>query len=106
PAPVTIVMKKAEGKFFQEISIEGMGTLNKQVINGNKGYISGQGGKQDFTAEELEESKGEAIPFTETYLATVSGLVVEAIEPVDGNDAYVLNTVKTNTTMMWLQVLK
>src|SRR5690554_1448374 len=90
PAPVTIVMKKAEGKFFQEISIEGMGTLNKQVINGNKGYISGQGGKQDFTAEELEESKGEAIPFTETYLATVSGLVVEAIEPVDGNDAYVL----------------
>lgn len=90
PAPVTIVMKKAEGKFFQEISIEGMGTLNKQVINGNKGYVSGQGGKQDFTAEELEESKGEAIPFTETYLATVSGLVVEAIEPVDGNDAYVL----------------
>src|SRR5690606_13213878 len=90
PAPVTIVMKKAEGKFFQEISIEGMGTLNKQVINGNKGYISGQGEKQDFTAEELEESKGKAIPFTETYLATVSGLVVEAIEPVDGNDAYVL----------------
>lgn len=90
PAPVTIVMKKAEGKFFQEISIEGMGTLNKQVINGNKGYVSGQGGKQDFTAEELEESKGEAIPFTETYLATVSGLVVEAIEPIDGNDAYVL----------------
>lgn len=94
PAPVSIVMKKADGKFYQDISIEGMGSLSKQVINGDKGYVTGQGGKQEFTAEELKDSKAEAIPFAETYLATLTDLVVESIEAVDGNDAYVLKNGK------------
>lgn len=95
PAPVTIVMKKADGKFYQDISIEGMGSLSKQVINGDKGYVSGQGGKQEFTAEELKDSKAETVPFAETYLATLTDLVVESIEAVDGNDAYVLKNGKS-----------
>lgn len=95
PAPVSIVMKKADGKFYQDISIEGMGSLSKQVINGDKGYVTGQGGKQEFTAEELKDSKAEAIPFAETYLATLTDLVVESIEAVDGNDAYVLKNGKS-----------
>lgn len=95
PAPVSIVMKKADGKFYQDISIEGMGSLSKQVINGDKGYVTGQGGKQEFTAEELKDSKAEAVPFAETYLATITDLVVESIEAVDGNDAYVLKSGKS-----------
>jgi zinc protease len=94
PAPVSIIIKKADGKFYQDISIEGMGSLSKQVINGDKGYVTGQGGKQDFTAEELKDSKGETVPFTETYLATLTDVVVESIEAVDGNDAYVLKSGK------------
>ena len=95
PAPVSIVMKKADGKFYQDISIEGMGSLSKQVINGDIGYVTGQGGKQEFTAEELKDSKAEAVPFAETYLATLTDVVVESIEAVDGNDAYVLKNGKS-----------
>ncbi len=90
PAPVVITIKKAEGKLLQDISMEGMGTLQKQVINAGKGYSSGQGQKQNLTAEEIEDSKFEATPFAELMLLKDTDVAVTAIETVDGKDAYVL----------------
>lgn len=96
PAPVVITIKKADGKLLQDISMEGMGTLQKQVISNGKGYSSGQGQKQDFTAEELEDSKFEATPFAEVLLLQDSEVAVTAIETVDGKDAYVLKSGKSS----------
>lgn len=94
PAPVSINIKKAEGKFLQDITMQGM-SVSKTVINGNKGYMSGQGQKQDFTAEELEDSKADAAPVAELVLLNDTNLTVKAIEAIDGKDAYVLESGKS-----------
>src|SRR5690606_8668800 len=61
----------------------------------NKGYMSGQGQKQDFTAEELEDSKADAAPVAELVLLNDTNLTVKAIEAIDGKDAYVLESGKS-----------
>ncbi len=69
PAPIVVTIKRAEGKFLQEITMEGMGSLQKQVITSSKGYSTQQGApKHDFTAEELKDAKMELAPFAETLL--------------------------------------
>lgn len=90
PAPITITMKKAEGKFLQDISMEGMGSLQKQVINGDKGYMTVQGSKQNLTDEDIKDSKYDLAPFSETLLMNASDATVTGIEAVDGKDCYVL----------------
>lgn len=91
PAPIIVTIKRAEGKFLQEITMEGMGSLQKQVITSSKGYSTQQGApKHDFTAEELKDAKMELAPFAETLLLKEADVVVEAIEAVDGKDAYVV----------------
>jgi len=94
PSPITVIIKKSEGnKFMQDIVMEG-NSVQKQVINGNKGYVSGMGGRQDLSAEDLADSKEDLMLFVETYLLTQPDLVVEAIETIDGKDAYVLKAGK------------
>lgn len=91
PAPISVNIKRAEGKFMQDITMQGM-SLSKTVINGDKGYMSGQGQKQDFTAEEVAESKAEASPIAELVLLNDANLTVKGIEAVDGKDAYILES--------------
>lgn len=91
PAPLLVTIKRAEGKFMQDITMQGM-SMSKTVINGNKGYMSGQGQKQDFTEEEIVESKAEAAPIAELVLLNDTNLTVKGIEAVDGKDAYVLES--------------
>ena len=91
PAPISLNIKRAEGKFMQDITMQGM-SLSKTVINGDKGYMSGQGQKQDFTPEEVAESKAEASPIAELVLLNDANLTVKGIEAVDGKDAYILES--------------
>lgn len=93
PAPITITIKRAEGKFLQEITMDGRGSLQKQVITSSKGYSTQQGApKHDFTAEELKDAKMELAPFAETLLLKEAGVLVESIEAIDGKDAYVVKS--------------
>lgn len=91
PAPLLVTIKRAEGKFMQDVTMQGM-SMSKTVINGNKGYMSGQGQKQDFTAEEIAESKADATPIAELVLLNDANLAIKGIEAVDGKDAYVLES--------------
>lgn len=91
PGPVDVKIKRAEGKFMQDMSMQGM-SLFKTVINGSKGYMTMQGQRQDFTEEEVAESKAEAAPVAELVLLNDTNLVVKGIEAVDGKDAYVLES--------------
>lgn len=90
PAPIIITMKKAEGKFLQDIAMEGMGSVQKQVINGDKGYMTAQGAKQNLTADDVKDAKYDLAPFAETLLMNASDATVTGIEAVDGKDCYVL----------------
>jgi len=44
-------------KYLMDISVDGMGTLQKQVINGDKAMVSGMQGSQEVTGEELADMK-------------------------------------------------
>lgn len=91
PMPIAYVMKiDSKGKFMDEISMAGMGSLVKQVVNGNTAYVSQQGQKMPIEGDDLAKMKGIAMPFSETLLATKAGVKVEAIEPINGSDAYVV----------------
>jgi len=87
---LNVVIKRAEGKFLNDATIEGMGTIQKTVINGNKGYGSTQGKKEEMSAEDLKETRTDASTFAELVLLKEKEVEVTGIETVDGKDAYVL----------------
>ena len=89
PMPIAYIMKiDSKGKFMDEISMAGMGSLFKQVVNGNTAYVSQQGQKMPIEGDDLAKMKETAMPFSETLLATKAGVKVDAIEPINGSDAY------------------
>jgi len=89
PMPLTYISKTdAKGKMMAELSMEGMGSIMKQVVNGNTGYIMQQGQKKVLEGEELSKMKESAILFNETLLATKAGVTISGIEQMNGADAY------------------
>lgn len=89
PAPLAYSSKiDAKQRMAVELSMPGMGTIMKQVINGNTGYMMQPGQKKVLEGEELAKMKENAILFNETLLATKKGVTVTAIEPIDGSEAY------------------
>ncbi len=89
PMPLTYISKRdVKGKMMVELSMEGMGSLMKQVISGNEGYIVQQGQKKVLEGEELSKMKESAILFNETLLATKTGVTISGIEQMNGADAY------------------
>ena len=89
PMPLAYSSKiDSKGRFLQELSMAGMGSIMKQVINGNTGYMMQQGQKKVLEGEELNKMKENAILFNETLLTTKKGVTVTGIEPINGSDAY------------------
>jgi zinc protease len=91
PMPISYISKiDDKGKMFVELSVAGMGSLMKQVVNGDKSYISQQGQKMTLDAKAIEKMKENAVLFAETKLANKKEVTITAIEPINGNDAYVV----------------
>jgi zinc protease len=89
PMPLSYNAKiDSKGRMMVELSMAGMGSLMKQVINGNSGYAMQQGQKKVFEGEELAKMKESAVLFSETLLPTKAGVTVTGIEPMNGSDAY------------------
>ncbi len=61
--------------------------MQKTVFDGTKGYQEGRGQKKEMSGKELEEAKNTKAPFEDE--AYKSG-TLDRIEPVDGNNAYVI----------------
>lgn len=76
----------ATGKTSTEIAIAG-NTMQRQVFNGEEGFVVARGQKIPFTEEQKVAAKAEAHPFPETRVSNVS---LEGIESVNGEDAYVV----------------
>ena len=79
--------KAPKGRFMQDIRMMG-NSVQKQVIDGDKGYAMGQGQKRELTAEEIEAAKEEASTFPELNWLALGNVSLEAIEKIDGKAAY------------------
>jgi predicted Zn-dependent peptidase len=96
PAPLTYTSKKdVKGKTVLIISMEGMGDLSKQVLNTTGGYAVNQGQRKDLTPGEYAEKKSAATTFEELNLAKKTDLVLDGIDSVNGNDAYIIKNGKS-----------
>lgn len=97
PAPIKMVMKKdSKGNSSMVISMDGMGELSKQVVNEKGGYSVQQGQRKEMTAEEIAEEKSIVGTFDELALMKKTDLVLDGIEPYNGNDAYIVKDGKTS----------
>ncbi|HLA55741.1 MAG TPA: pitrilysin family protein [Flavobacterium sp.] len=96
PAPLTYTSKRdVKGKTLLVISMEGMGDLSKQVLNTTGGYAVNQGQRKDLTPAEYAEKKSLATTFEELNLAKKTDLVLDGIESINGNDAYIIKNGKS-----------
>ncbi len=91
PMPLSYTSKTDnKGRKAVELSMPGMGSIMKQVVNGNTAYMMQQGQKKVMEGEELSKIKEDAILFNETLLATKKGVTISGVEPMNGADAYVV----------------
>ncbi len=96
PAPLKFISKKdVKGKSLIELSIEGIGSIMKQVVNEKGAYSMQQGQRSEVTGEELKEKKASAAPFEEVALLTNKSIVLDGIENMNDADVYVIKNGKT-----------
>jgi len=89
--PVVFAMKvSADRKQVVEITMEGMGSLMKQVVGDKEGFTISQGQKMPMEAEEFTESKASAVPFEELDLLTNKDAKLTGIEVINDVEAYVV----------------
>ncbi len=89
PMPLSYNSKiDSKGRMMIELSMAGMGSIMKQVVNGNTGYMMQQGQKKVLEGDELAKMKESAVLFNETLLVTKKGVTISAVEPINGSDAY------------------
>ena len=89
PMPLSYTSKiDSKGRMMVELAMAGMGSIMKQVLNGNTGYMMQQGQKKVLEGEELAKMKEGAILFNETLLTTKKGVTISGVEPINGSDAY------------------
>ena len=89
PMPLSYNAKTdSKGRMMVELSMEGMGSIMKQVVNGNTAYMMQQGQKKVMEGDDLKKMKESAILFNETSLSTKTGVIATGIEPINGSDAY------------------
>ncbi len=83
------MVKKEGGKFLNEMSAAGMGTMQKQVFDGEKGSVTAMGQNKPMTDEEVAKMKNETAMFEELdYAANGTTTELKGVEPVDGVKAY------------------
>lgn len=84
----------ADGKTKTTLTAMGM-EIQKSVFDGEKGYTSQQGMKNEMTEDEIESQKYNAIPFPELAFFEKKDLKLIGIESIDGKDAFVIQDGKT-----------
>ncbi|GLB52669.1 hypothetical protein NBRC110019_17090 [Neptunitalea chrysea] len=93
------IKRSDKGQLSQALSLNG-NVMQKQVINGDTGYIVSQGMKNDLEAEDLKNASYEAYPIPEYQLLNNDNIKLTAIETLDGKDVYVV-TFSDNKTFYY-----
>ena len=89
PMPLSYTAKTdSKGRMMVELAMAGMGSIMKQVVNGNTAYMMQQGQKKVMEGDELVKMKEDAILFSETLLANKPSVTISGVEPMNGADSY------------------
>ncbi|MEM6720836.1 MAG: insulinase family protein [Bacteroidota bacterium] len=88
-AMITTLKQKSPNMTMTDVTVVGMGSMFKQVFDGEKGYMEGQGQKRDMPADMLAGMKAKKGLFPELYYDN-NKITLKAIESVKGKDAYVI----------------
>ncbi len=75
-------------QFVRDLSFGG-NSMQKQVLDGNNGYVLNRGQRRDLEGDDLERMREESSPFPEVNWLN-GGATLEKIEPINGDNAYVL----------------
>jgi zinc protease len=90
-------MRKRPDLFLQDISVAGMGSVQKLVYDGKKGNSSGMQGSQELSGEELDAIKDQGIFFKESeYEKMGYKLNLTSIAFVNGEKAYALEVINAS----------
>ena len=96
PMPLVFTSKKdVSGKSVTDVSMTGMGSMMKQVVNENGAYTMQQGQKKEFTGQDLKDKREEATTFEELLLIDSPNVLLDGIEPINGSEAYVIKNGKS-----------
>ncbi|MDC6385160.1 insulinase family protein [Flagellimonas taeanensis] len=81
--------KTTKDQFMQDVKVMG-NSMQKQVLDGDKGYMVVQGQRKDLSPEEVNKIKEESAAFPELNYLAAGGIILEGIESVDDKKAYKL----------------
>jgi predicted Zn-dependent peptidase len=98
PAKITMELhKQANTMLVLEVKMAAQ-TMQKQVINGKKGYQSGMGAKGEMTAEELDAMQDQVAFVQEIKMLTETDkMKLLGIEQINGKDAYKIEYKKSDS---------
>jgi predicted Zn-dependent peptidase len=91
-----ILMKSSQkdGKIVMDMTMNGM-SMSKRIFDGTKAKETGMGGARDLEGEDLNDLKEQALFCKEaTYVSSGYKLALKGIEPVNGNNAYVIEVIR------------
>jgi len=92
---ITTVKRKSPNLMLTDVNVVGMGSMFKQVFDGEKGYMEGQGQKRDMPADMMAGMKARKGLFPELYYESTK-MTLKGIEFVEGKDAYAIEIERTN----------
>ncbi|MEM7484791.1 MAG: pitrilysin family protein [Bacteroidota bacterium] len=81
--------KTTKDQFMQDVKVMG-NSMQKQVLDGDKGYMIAQGQRKDLSPEEVTRIKEESAAFPELNYLSAGNIVLVGVEPVSGKKAYKL----------------
>jgi len=88
--------KTSKEQFMQDVRVMG-NSMQKQVIDGDKGYMMAQGQRKDLSEEELKKLKEESAAFPELNYLLAGGVSLEGVEAVGDKKAYKLKVTDEKT---------
>ncbi|MFD2099885.1 M16 family metallopeptidase [Flagellimonas iocasae] len=88
--------KTTKDQFMQDIKIQG-NSMQKQVLDGDSGYMVVQGQRMDLSPEDIEKIKEESAAFPELNYLAAGNISLEGIEPVGDQKAYKLKITDKKT---------
>ncbi|MBC7642456.1 MAG: insulinase family protein, partial [Flavobacterium sp.] len=102
PLPLVFNSKKdISGKSMVDVSMTGMGSMMKQVVNEKGAYSIQQGQRKELSGQDLFDKKAEATTFEELLLINNQNVTLEGIEPINGSGAYII---KNGLTRLYYDV--
>lgn len=81
--------KTSKDQFMQDVKVMG-NSMQKQVLDGDKGYMVSQGQRKDLSPEEIERVKEESAAFPELNYLAAGNITLEGIESIGDKKAYKL----------------